>query len=209
MKNLVLNECSILAHTLRSVSVFLSLSVCGSLAHAIDDGEKTPEGERKEICVCVCVWGRLCCESACSGGGGWGTCCNGRYERKKRREGGREGGRRERRGRQQRLPFGFFVCSGFFPFPGPGENVLSPGSLFPRRRRADCFSFFLPDLPDLPSVVVFFFSSFSPSFLFAFFSSFFYLSWDLPIFSFRPLFHSVTHCQTTRPPSLGTPTTFS
>jgi hypothetical protein len=57
MKNLVLNECSILAHTLRSVSVFLSLSVCGSLAHAIDDGEKTPEGERKEgnMCVCVCV----------------------------------------------------------------------------------------------------------------------------------------------------------
>ncbi len=57
------------------------------------------------------------------------------------RRGGREGGRRERGRRQQRLPFGFFVCSGFFPFPGPGENVLSPGSLFPRRRRADCFSF--------------------------------------------------------------------
>lgn len=146
MKNLVLNECSILAHTLRSVSVFLSLSVCGSLAHAIDDGEKTPEGERKEGNMYVCVWGRLCCERACSGGGGWGKCCNGRYERKKRREEGREGGEREE-GVSSAFPLAFLFALGFFLSPAPEKTSCRPGPCYQGGGARTVFSFFCPICP--------------------------------------------------------------
>lgn len=208
MKNLVLNECSILAHTLRCLSLFFCLSLSVARLHMqLMMGKRLQrERGRKEICMCVCGAGFAVRELAAEGAGGGSVA----MVVTRGRRGGRKGGREERERRASAAPSLWLFCLLWvFSFPRPRRKRPVARVPVPKAAARALFFIFLPDLPDLPFVVVFFFSSFSPSFLFAFFSSFFYLSWDLPIFSFRPLFHSVTHCQTTRPPSLGTPTTFS
>jgi hypothetical protein len=121
------------------------------------------------VCVCVCGAGSAERELAAEGAGGGSVA----MVVTRGRRGGREEGREERERRASAAPSLWLSCllSGLFFFPGPGENVLSPGRVpVPKAAARALFFIFLPDLPDLPSVSVSSFSfSFSPSFLFAFF----------------------------------------
>jgi hypothetical protein len=87
--------------------------------------------------------------------------------REEEEEGGREGGEREE-GVSSAFPLAFLFALGFFLSPAPEKTSCRPGPCSQGGGARTVFHF-LPDLPDLPSVLVFFFFSFSPSFLFAFF----------------------------------------
>ncbi len=213
-------------HSGLSLFVCLSLSVArlhmqlmmGKDSRGREEGRK--EG-RKEgsmcVCVCVCVGQALLRESL-QRRGRVGEVLQWSLREEERKEGGRKGGEREE-GVSSAFPLAFSFALGFFLSPAPEKTSCPPGPCsqgggartvfhFSARsaRSAVCFSLFF-----------FFFFFFFPFLSFRFFfSSFFYLSWDMPIFCLRSLFHSliasfhsVTHWQTTRPPSLGRSKSFS
>jgi hypothetical protein len=89
--------------------------------------------------------------------------------REEEEEGGREEGGEREEGVSSAFPLAFLFALGFF-FPRPRRKRPVPRVPVPKAAARALFFIFLPDLPDLPSVLVSSFSfSFSPSFLFAFF----------------------------------------
>lgn len=117
------------------------------------------------MCVCVCVGQALLRESLQRRGR------VGEVLQWSLREEEEEGGREERERRASAAPSLWLSCLLWvFSFPRPRRKRPVPRVPVPKAEARALFFIFLPDLPDLPSVLVSSFSfSFSPSFLFAFF----------------------------------------